>query len=354
VNNRITNCIKLLKADNYDSFLISDPTNISYLTGFWNGDGYLLITTEGKLVYFTNFLYMQVAKKIKLWKLVISEHGQNIFNLIADEARKYKCKNTAFEAKNLPFLEYKTLNERFSENDIRFSGINDFIEKIRMIKDKDELCLIKKSIQVSKETFAFASEILDEKMSEKDLSIEIDKFLRLKADNQLAFETIVACGKNTAYPHHKPTEKKINRNFFLIDLGSKYYGYCADLTRVFFWGKMPLFLKKIYDTLRKAQDSSIKGIKEGITAAQLDSVARKIIEQGGWGKYFGHGLGHGIGLSVHELPALCPNNNQILKEGMVVTIEPAVYFDNRFGMRLEDMVLIKQNYGEVLSGDIDR
>ncbi|MBN3040646.1 MAG: M24 family metallopeptidase, partial [Candidatus Omnitrophica bacterium] len=129
----------------------------------------------------------------------------------------------------------------------------------------------------------------------------------------------------------------------------KHSGYCADLTRVFFSGKMPILFKKVLDTVKKAQELAINKIKPGVKARDIDNAARNHIEKKGWGKYFGHGLGHGVGLSVHEPPFIGPNSNQILREGMVITIEPAIYLTGKFGIRIEDMVLVKKNKPEVLS-----
>lgn len=359
MRSRIKKCAELIKAHNYDSFLVSNPINIRYLTGFYPNEGYLLITSEQELFYFTNFLYRDAAKKInpvtksssnrvKFWELIVSTHTRNIFNLLVRKIKELKLKRIAFEGESLSFLEYKTITKLLSNSKAEFLETKDFIEKIRMIKNKDEISLIRKSVQISKEAFEFVEEIFDGEMSEKDLSIEVEKFLRLKGDNEIAFSSIVASGKNTCLPHHWPRDEKIGKNFFLIDLGSKYYGYCADLTRVFFWSKMPLLFKKIYDTVQKAKELSIKKIKEGIKAKEVDKVAREFIEKKGWGKYFGHGVGHGIGLCVHEPPQLGPKSEAILKEGMVVTVEPAIYFGKRFGVRIEDMVLVKQGSSEVL------
>lgn len=351
---KIRNCTKKLKKLNLDAILIADPTNIAYLTGFSAVDGYLLLTQGERLIYFTNFLYKKAAKKIKGWELVINSNKRNIFTIIAEKIKKLNLSTLGFEAKKLPLLEYKTINGYLSAAAIDFIETKDLVEEVRMIKDKQEITYIKKSIQISEEAFEFVKEIFDPAMSEKDLSIEIEKFLRLKGDIDLAFPSIVASGKNTVFPHHRSGDKKLNNDVFLIDLGSKYYGYCADLTRVFFWGKMPPLLRKIYDTVKKAQDESIKKIRDGIRASEIDEAARKIIDKKGWGKYFGHGLGHGVGLCVHEPPMIGPNCNQVLKEGMVVTIEPAIYFRNKFGVRLEEMVLVKKKKAEVLSGNFHR
>ena len=351
---RISNCTSKLKKLNLDAILIVNPVNIAYLTGFSANDGYLLLDQDGRLVYFTNFLYKEAAKKVGGWELVVSSDRHNIFTLIAEKIKKLNLSTLGFEAKKLPFLEYKTINGYLSAAAIDFIETKDLVEEVRMIKDKQEISYIKKSIQISKQAFEFAKEIFDPAMSEKDLSIEIERFLRLKGDGRIAFPSIVASGKNTVFPHHKPGDKKLGTETFLIDLGSKYYGYCADLTRMFFWGKMPLLLRKIYDTVRKAQSESIKKIRDGIKASQIDKTAREIIDKKGWSKYFGHGLGHGVGLCVHEPPMIGPNCNQILKEGMVVTIEPAIYFKNKFGVRLEEMILVKKKKGEVISGNFHR
>ncbi len=191
-------------------------------------------------------------------------------------------------------------------------------------------------------------------MSEKDLAIEIDKFLRLKGDDELAFKTIVAAAQNAALPHHTPGEDTLDKKNVLIDLGSKYYGYCADLTRVLICSKMPLLFRKMYDTLLKAQSAAIRKIRPGAKVSDIDKAARQVIEKCGWGKNFVHGLGHGIGLSVHEEPFIGPKNKNCLQEGMVVTVEPAIYIQNKIGFRIEDMVLVTSSNAEVLSSNGNR
>lgn len=348
---RIKRCAELLRKDKLCSLLVSNPLNITYLTGTPDMDGYLLVTCAQELFYFTNFLYRKQAKEIDLWRVILSDNKQNIFHLIAKTIKQLKNKKIGFEAKHLPFLEQKTIQSSLPGKNIKFLETSDFIEKMRMIKTRGELRSIKKSTSISMEAFCFVEEILGETMTEKHLAIEIEKFLRLKADNELAFATIVASGTNTVYPHYRPQEILIGNKNLLIDLGAKYCRYCADLTRIFFCSKMPTLFKKIHDTVRKAQELGIGKIKHGVKIAEVDKAAREHIEKKGWGKYFGHGLGHGIGLSVHEPPYLRPNNDEILQEGMVITVEPAIYFNNNFGIRIEDMILVKANGAEVLSGD---
>lgn len=350
MKNRIQNCSEELKKIGYDAFLISSPVNIQYLSNFRIAEGYLIITADAELIYFTNFLYEEEAKKINIWKLITS-NGKNIFYCIVEQIKKRGFKKVGFEAKNLAFLEYKKIKELLNETKTKFIPNIDLVEKIRSIKSNEEIKNIKKAIAISQEAFEFVFTIYQDNMSEKDLSIEIEKFLKIKGDNSIAFSPIVAYDKNTAYPHYLPKDATGAKKSILIDLGAKYLNYCADLTRIFLKDKINNFYKKIFKIVKDAQEYAILKIRDGIRANEVDKAARNFIEKKGYGKYFGHGLGHGVGLQVHELPYLNPYNKEPLKEGMVLTIEPAIYLAGRFGIRLEDIVLVKSKNAEILSGN---
>jgi Xaa-Pro aminopeptidase len=352
VENRIAKCFKIIEKRGLDSLLLSSPDNITYLTGFRKAEGYLLLTSK-KIVYFTNFIYKEEADKIKLWEVVISD--KNIFSKIAKVAKKLNIKRVGYEAKHLPFLEYEKLKESMASQSINLVKTVDLVESMRAIKDKKEINLIRKAVKISLEGFEFINEIMDEAFSEKGLSIEVEKFLKLKGNSCVAFPPVVAFGKNASFPHHIPTVSQLRKEeIILIDLGARCCGYCADLTRVFFLGKIPTYLKRVYDVVKKAQELSIKKARSGMKARDLDRVAREFIDKKGLGRYFGHGLGHGIGLCVHEEPYLNPHNEELLKENMVLTIEPAVYLPGKFGVRLESMIVIKHNRAEVIDGALYR
>ncbi|MDD3296642.1 MAG: Xaa-Pro peptidase family protein [Candidatus Omnitrophica bacterium] len=345
---RFKSFLQALTRAKCDGLLITNPLNIAYLTGFTKSQGYLIITREGRKIYFTNPIYKDIAKSFKGWEVIVKNPGSNILGLVAKIIKRMRFTNLGFEEKNISYANYRFLREAFSQTNIELKATGNLVEILRMVKTPKELRFIRKSAQITKEALCFIEETFHPALREKDLSLNIDRFLRQKGDNETAFSTIVAAGSNTAFAHHIPTELKIGSNFFLTDLGSKYYGYCADLTRVFFWGKMPLLFKKIYATVQKAQELSLKKIKEGVKASDIDKAARNFIERKGWGKNFTHGLGHGVGLEVHELPSLSPKSDIILKKGMVVTVEPAIYIKGKFGVRLEKMVLVKENSQEVL------
>jgi len=351
VNKRVNQALHIIEKDNLEAFLFSNPINITYLTGFREAEGYLLLNRD-KIIYFTNFIYAQEANKIKTWCL--KTISSNMFEQIIKTIKKMGIKKVGFEEKHLSYLEYKKFKECALKEHIFFLPKESPAERMRMIKTKKEISLIKKAIHITKDALLFAREIKDHYAREKDLQTEIIRFLHLKNGSSPSFNPIVAFNKNSSFVHHIPTEEYSQTNkIVLIDLGARYYGYCADLTRVFFSDKMPLSLKKIFDIVRKAQQLAIDKIKEGIKAKEVDKAARAFIDKKGFGKYFGHGLGHGIGLNVHEKPFVNHNSSTVLKSGMVITIEPAIYLPGKFGIRVEDMVLVKRNKAEILSGTIN-
>ncbi|UCG35537.1 MAG: aminopeptidase P family protein [Candidatus Omnitrophota bacterium] len=348
MKDRIRSCLKEIKKEHLDGLLLSNPVNITYLTGFREAQGYLLLTCNQKLVYFTHPLYCAEARRLP-WE-VVPRNG-NILILIAKKISNLKLKKIGFESKHLPYLEYRKINEHLLAKNIEFKVTSDLVARLRTIKERGEIALIKKSLKITQEALEFTSQIHDKSMTEKQMRIEIEKFLKLKGDNEIAFGPIVAAGKNSALPHYLCGNKRLNKGLVLVDLGSKYQGYCADLTRVFFWGKMPNLMRKIYDIVRKAQELSIKKIRAGAKANEIDRAARNYIAKKGFAKYFIHNTGHGLGLEVHEPPYLNSKNETRLKEGMVLTVEPGIYLPGKFGIRIEDMVLVKKGNAEVLSGD---
>jgi Xaa-Pro aminopeptidase len=343
---RIKHLISVLSKERLDGILISNPTNVIYLTGVDYCEGYLLITRRDGVFFFSSPLYQYDAHRYENWKVILTPN--NTFLTIAKIIKALGLKRVGFEAKYLPLLEYRKINQYLMAKHISFETTIDLIEKLRMIKDSKEIAAMRQAHAITKETLEYTSEIVRANMSEKELNIEIQHYMKLKADARLAFDPIVASGKNSASPHHISGSKKLNQNIVLIDLGARCYGYCADLTRVLFWGKMPVLFKRIYDIVKKAQELSIKKIRDGVTAASVDKAARSFIDKKGYGKQFIHGTGHGLGLKVHEPPYINATNETVLKEGMIVTIEPGIYINNKFGIRIEDMVLVTKKGAQVL------
>ncbi|MCF7869834.1 MAG: Xaa-Pro peptidase family protein [Candidatus Omnitrophica bacterium] len=343
---RINGLLQTFKKNNLDGFITKNTANLNYLAGINEAEGWLLITADKKLVFFTSPIYAKVKSELSCLQVIAVK--SDFSKKLAYTAKKLKLKKIGFSKQKISLAVYQKINETLNSKNIDFIPNKPLITNLRVRKDKSEIKLIKKAAAVSLEAFDYSEEIFSQTMTEKDLAIEIERFLKIKSDNKIAFPAIVASGKNTLFAHYRPGETLIN-DFFLIDLGAIHCGYCADLTRIFFWGKMPSLFQKIHKTIKKAHNTAISKIKEGKKASEIDKVARDIIEKSGFGKYFIHGLGHGIGLEVHEPPYLGPNQDDILTEGMVVTIEPGIYYKNHFGIRLENMVVVKSNSCEVIS-----
>lgn len=344
----ISKVCRRISKNKLDALLISSPSNITYLSGFRKAEGFLLITKHKELIYFTSPLYSQEARENIFFNTVVDKG--NIYKNIVKKISHMRLKRVGFESKHLHFREVENLKS----SNVNFIPTEDILEKFRAIKSPREISFIRRAIAITGELFSFIKETYEDTYTEKTLFIEIERFLKLKGDIELAFPPIVASGRNTALPHYLPRNITIGTNFFLIDAGAKYNNYCADLTRIFFWDKIPPLLKKIIAVVKKAQEKAIATIKDGVSVSCVDAAARKYIESKGWGKYFIHGLGHGLGIDVHEYPYLISTAKDILKEGMVITVEPAVYITSKFGVRIEDVVLVKKEKGEVLSGNIHR
>jgi len=349
VNKRLQSCLRKLRDEDLDGFLVSSSTNISYLTDFREAEGYLLLARD-KIHFFTNFIYQYEAASLTEKNIAVTIYKGNLFETITRQCKKYALHQIGFEPKRLPQAEYKEFDTCFARRGVNFKPITDFIEELRTVKEKREIERIRRAHAISLEAFEFAREIIDSNSSEKDLCIEIERFLKLKGDLDIAFSPIVAFGANSSCPHHIPSDSPLAKNkIVLIDLGAKAYGYCADLTRVLFLDRIPLSVQKIYDTVRKAQGLAIAKIRDGAVIKDIDGAARSYIEEKGYGNFFGHGLGHGVGLNVHELPFINSKNPEVLRENMIVTVEPAIYLPGRFGIRLEEMVLVGRKKAEVLA-----
>lgn len=336
-----------LKKENLDGVLISDPANVSYLSGFRGGDSYILLTGK-KDFFITDFRYLEQAKSETDGFVLETADGISHFDLIAGLIQKNKLGKVGFEAKRISYGEVSKIRDRLKKAE--FLPTYDLVESFRVIKTRAEIKLIKKAIQIDLSAFKQIADKVKAGNKERDLASMMEYQMRLNGAASASFETIVLSGRNSSLPHGRPSEKSIKSNeLVLIDAGANFNGYNSDLTRIFFLGRIQPILKKIYCVVKTAQEKAIKAIKPGIMAARVDAIARGHIKKYGWDKFFGHGLGHGVGRKVHEAPSISTRSKYILKPGMVFTVEPAVYIPGVGGVRIEDMVLVTQKGVEVLS-----
>lgn len=355
MNTRLKKAYSGLKSKNLHGLIIFSQANIAYLTGFNSSDAYLLISPCGN-VYFTDSRYTAAAKQALGNAFRIEQiSGPSLYSAMAACCKDLKLRRLGFEASRISLLQYQRLRRQFGKP-LELTAVQDLIEEIRQIKDKNELIKLKKAVDITVKALNYIRDKIVPGVREIEIAGELERFVRYNGASGTAFEIIVASGSNSAFAHHRPTRRKLLANEpVLIDIGVDFEGYKSDLTRVFFSDKIKILEKSIYNAVLQAQDLAISKAKEGVCACELDRECRSFIERSGYGKWvYGHGVGHGVGLEVHEAPALSVNSRTQLKAGMIITVEPAVYMHGRFGIRLEDMVLITKTGSEVLSGTLNK
>jgi Xaa-Pro aminopeptidase len=333
-----------------DALLISQPENLRYLSGFTGSSGWLLISGRNAILVL-DFLYVEQAKEESPGFEII-QIKQELHDWLPGLVFDLGWHKLGFEANLMSYEGYHKLGEAIKTKQVSLElvPITSIVEQLRSIKAPEELGFIAKAVELADDAFEEAKAIVRPGMTEKEAAWEIEKILRQKDSEGIPFEIIVASGPNSALPHARPTEKTIRSGEpVLIDMGAKTSGYCSDLSRTLFLGKADKTFREIYNIVLKAQATAIEGIESGMDASQADRLARSVIEQAGHGDAFGHGLGHGVGLAVHEFPRLGLSSSDSLADGMVFTIEPGIYYPGQGGVRIEDMVVLKNGKAKVLT-----
>lgn len=330
---------------NIDTLLVTTLENIRYLSGFTGTSGVIVITPH-EAFFLTDSRYAEQSKnevgglKIKIYKKQIED--------VACLINKLKPRRIGFEAKRLTYEIYRKLKGLLQGK--RLIPLSDDVDRIRARKDAGELKLIRRAVGLAVVGFNAAVNCIAAGIQECDAALNIEMEMKKKGAEGLSFDIIVASGKRAALPHGKASLKRIKKTeTVIVDLGARYRGYHSDETCTFIVGKPGREQKKVYQIVKDAHDKAIEAIRPGVKASYIDSVARSFIKDAGYGKYFAHGTGHGIGLAVHEWPNISSYNDDVLEEAMVFTIEPGIYIPNWGGVRIEDMVLVKKDGCEVLT-----
>lgn len=352
-NPRIIKLRSLLIRQRIDAFIVSLPANITYLTNYISRDSYLLVSKE-KNVYFTDSRYAQEAQDSLGRSFGVTQVNGALFESIARLCDTFDFKTVGFEEEYLPYIKYRIARKKLSKK-IGLIPTKDFVEELREVKSNDELKKIREAAVITVRAMKFIKNLIAPGKREIEIVGELERFIRYEGSSGASFDIIVASGPHSSFPHHRSSGRKINNNEpVLIDIGVEYQGYKSDLTRVFFLGKINTLTRRIYDIVLKAQIKALQKIRPSVTINKIDAAARTYIAQKGYGKFFGHSLGHGVGLEIHEAPQISHKENKELKEGMVFTIEPGIYLPGKFGIRIEDMVLVTKNGMEVISGALDK
>lgn len=350
INNRLQKLSQRFAEKNINAFLVSQPENRYYLSGFDGSSGFLLITPQ-KAILATDFRYVEQAGA-QAPDYEIFRITNNVTEWFPGLAGDLSIRRLGFEAEHIAFTMHHQLRDALNKKQvpIKLVPVNGLIESLRAVKEPGEIELIKKAAVISDAAYEYIEGIIQTGMTEKYVAWEIEKFLRENGSQVVPFEIIVASGPNSALPHARPSERVINSGEpIVIDMGAKFAGYTSDLSRTICLGTPPGDFKKIYHTVLDAQLAAMSIITEGMTGEQADGSARAVIERAGYAEAFGHALGHGIGLATHERPRLGPGSTEPLISNMVFTIEPGIYLPGWGGVRIEDTVISEGGKAKAIS-----
>lgn len=330
-----------LKALNLDGILITNPENRRYLSGFSGSAGVLLISaTEAFIV--TDFRYWEQVSQ-EVGGFTLHKQGLNLWQSVGELIQTLKWKRIGFEASNLTFHEHQTLGKLIATN-TKLVPTSDQVEKQRWVKEENEIALIAQAAKITDLALEKTLSIIKPGIKEREIALEYDYQLRLNGAEGNAFKTIVISGLRSALPHGAATEKTVvPGELVLIDGGALFQGYHADLTRTVVLGKATVEQKRIYEIVLQAQQKALEYLKAGLVGSSVDNVAREFLAREGFKDFFGHGLGHSVGLAIHESPRLSPTEVNMVPQGAVITVEPGVYLPEWGGIRIEDLVVVESD-----------
>jgi Xaa-Pro aminopeptidase len=323
--------------------IVSNPVNIRYLTNI-QAEGILLVTRKEN-IFITDARYIEdVHNTLTLFDEIVV---YDIRSLAKDDYENFFmfCENVGFEERYVTYAKYKEYIRKYKINNL--VETEELIEKQRMIKDEEEIKNIKKACEITDECFSYILNYIKVGMTEKEIARKIDEYYEKNADGK-SFDTIVASGENSSKPHAIPSERKIQKtDIITIDMGCKVNGYCSDMTRTIFVGEVPETIKPIYELVLKNQEQVLKDMRENANTKQISKMVDNDFRLHNYDLI--HALGHGVGLDIHEAPILSCNSESLLKENMIVTNEPGIYVIGKFGVRIEDTVLITKSGCESLT-----
>ena len=354
IERRLLRLRKSIAAKGLDAALIFGPENRFYFSGFFAEDlgcnessGALLITRDENFLLTDGRYKEQAEKEAKGFLIKIYKKG--LVNLLKGLLKELSVRYCGYEPGYISVSAFNKLKKGLVF--VYFKELGGFPERLRTQKDKHEINIIKKSQEICEKVFEQALKEIKPGISEKEIAFTILKGLYERAQGP-SFPPIVASGPNSSLPHAVPTDRKIGESEpIIIDMGARYKGYCSDMTRTLIVGKAPKRVKEIYAIVKKAQSIAQKKIRAGMSARQADAVARSVIEEAGYGEYFCHGLGHGVGIAIHEAPALSFRNRKKLVSDSIITVEPGIYLPGKFGVRLENMGVVTEKGLEIITSN---
>lgn len=331
-----------------DGMLITNFINVTYLTGFTGDDSYLLVQPGQDLLLTDPRYTQQLSEECPELELAVRQPGTEILTLVERVVKSARRQHVAFEGGSLTVATLSRLTRGLEQVDwVATEGV---VEQLREIKDADEVAEIREAISLAERAFAVVRAGLRPEQTEKEIAYELENQIRRFGGSRCSFTPIVGVGPRGALPHATLSDHRVGESdFVLIDWGARGRLYMSDLTRILVTGKISPKLERIYEVVLRAQAAGIAAIRPGVVLKDVDAAARKVIEDAGYGPRFGHGLGHGFGLEIHEAPRFAANQERPVKAGMVVTVEPGIYLPGWGGVRIEDDILVTRTGHEVLS-----
>jgi Xaa-Pro aminopeptidase len=344
--NRVQLLQKSFEKSKIDGYLVSDEITILYFTGFFGGYR-LLVPTNGEAVLYVYSVNYEAAKDMaKNCAVELLQRGEDADKRLAGKARKLRLGSIGFDS--LEFSAHNKLQKALKR--IKLGSASQMVWDLRKVKDASEITCIRRAAELTDVAAKTAAEVLKPGIREYELAAKVEYAMRTRGSEGTAFDTIVASGPRSAFCHGGCTSRKIQRGELIqFDIGARYCHYAADLTRTFLIGKPTPKQRRIYAIVQQAQEMAFQEIRDGVKARHVDATARKFIEKNGFGENFPHGLGHGLGLAVHEQPTLNTVSKDILATGNVVTDEPGIYIVGFGGIRIEDTVVVKKEGAERLT-----
>lgn len=331
----------ILREKSVHALLITDPYNMRHVSGFRGGEGILYISASQR-VLITDSRYTEAAGKESNFTVIEESAARKRSDILKECMEKENTKldfSMGYEDCSMLCSDFDKLKGALPVK--KWVPLGTSVNDLRQIKTEEEIQCLQRAEEIGDQAFAKLLPLLKPGMTELEAAAELEYLMKKAGAHDLGFQTIVASGINSSMPHAIPSEKKMEAGDFLtFDFGCKYKGYCSDMTRTVVLGKASEKQKEIYGVVLRAQLAALDAVKEGVTGASVDKVARDIITEAGYGSCFGHGLGHSVGLFIHENPRLSPSDNTVLKAGMIETVEPGIYVPGFGGVRIEDMVLV--------------
>ena len=351
MSERLNRLRAALQENEVDAILVSTPENRRYVSGFTGSAGYLLVS-ESDAVLATDFRYVeQAGRQSPAFRVHELRPRVSWLPELADELG---AKRLGFESTQTTYATYEAFQKSISEaegvNKPELVATSGIVENLRAIKDADEIALLTRAIHIGDEAFAQVSPTIEPGVTEKEIAWEMEKAMRERGAEKLGYDIIVAAGPNGALPHHRADDTVVQSgDAIVIDMGCVYEGYTSDMTRTVLVGEADETFRRVYDTVLRAQLEAEEQARAGMTGKELDAIARDIIADAGYGEAFGHSLGHGIGLEVHEEPRVSALSEEPLEDGMVFTIEPGIYLSGWGGVRIEDNVVMENGRVRIIT-----